>query len=115
MNSETDKPSANGNNGRDAATGRFQPGNRFGRGNPYVARVAAWRRAFAQSVTPADITRVLGKLKEAAFAGESWAIKELLERALGRPPAFSEPELVERFERLEAQVLQTIENRRGFL
>ena len=107
-------PITNRSNGRDAK-GRFRRGNPGGPGSPYVRQVAAWRAAFAKSVTPADITSVIEKLKEAAVAGESWAIHELLERALGRPPAFSEPEIVERLEKLEAQVLESLETRRGLL
>lgn len=81
-----DVPSANGGNGliRDAK-GRFLPGNCGGPGNPNARSVATWRQALASSVSAADVAEVTAKLLEAAKAGEPWAIRELLDRCLGKP------------------------------
>jgi hypothetical protein len=83
---EGTSPSTNGGNGggRDAH-GRFTRGNSGGPGNPHVKSVAAWRSALARVILPADIEAVLRKLLECAKAGEPWAIKELLDRCLGKP------------------------------
>ncbi len=82
-------PLANGENGRAVRDdrGRFRPGNRaaVGRGNPHADRVHAWRAALAATVTEDDLRAVIGKLVEAAKAGKPWAIRELLDRCLGKP------------------------------
>ena len=78
---------ANGANGlaeRDSK-GRFLPGNPGGPGNPQARNVATWRKALAASVSPEDVAEVATKLTEAAKAGEPWAIRELLDRCLGKP------------------------------
>ena len=81
-------PSTNGDNGlpevRDAK-GRFVPGNPGGPGNPQARNVAAWRGALASAVSAEDIAEVTGKLIEEAKAGEPWAVRELLDRCLGKP------------------------------
>ena len=48
------------------------------------SRVTSWRRAFTRSVTAADVTKAMQKLLDAVDNGESWAIKELLDRTLGK-------------------------------
>ena len=83
-------PSTNRPNGRDAR-GRFTKGNPGGPGNPHVAAVAKWRTALVETVTAADLRRVIRKLVESAEAGEPWAIRELLDRTLGRPTQPPEP------------------------
>lgn len=88
---EGTSPSTNGGNGGDRdARGRFTSGNSGGPGNPHVKAVAAWRSALTRVVSPADIEAVLRKLLECAKAGEPWAIKELLDRCLGKPRAEAE-------------------------
>ena len=57
-----------------------------------------WRATLASSVTEADIADVVRALVKAAKAGESWAVRELLDRTLGRP---LEADLIERLEALE--------------
>jgi hypothetical protein len=52
-----------------------------------------------QSVTEEDMQTVMRTLVEAAKSGEPWAVKELLDRTLGRPV---EADLIERLEALEA-------------
>jgi len=65
--------------------GRFLPGNPGGPGNPHVAAVGAWRKALVEAVTPEDVGAVTRKLVAKAKEGESWAVKELFDRCLGRP------------------------------
>lgn len=81
-------PSPNGDNGlaetRDSK-GRFLPGNPGGPGNPQARNVATWRKALADAVSAEDITEVAQRLLDAAKAGEPWAVRELLDRLLGKP------------------------------
>lgn len=79
-------PSTNGGNGGDRdAHGRFTRGNSGGPGNPHIKAVAAWRSALVRVVSPKDIEAVIKKLLECAKAGEPWAVRELLDRCLGKP------------------------------
>ena len=83
---KTETPSTNGDNGdgRDAR-GRFTPGNPGGPGNPYVRVVASWRNAFVSEVSPDDVGAVIRALVAAAKRGEPWAVREVLDRCLGKP------------------------------
>ena len=96
-------PSPNGRDGR----GRFATGWRGGPGNPYAAAVGAWRRALTATLTVDDMTAVYRALIDAAKRGEPWAVRELLDRTLGRPV---EADLIERLESLESAMLQQGEN-----
>jgi hypothetical protein len=73
--------------------GRFRPGNTGGPGNPYAKRTAKLRTALLRAVKPEDIEAAVAKLVEKAKAGELPAIKELLDRCLGRPKETVEQEL----------------------
>ncbi len=73
-------PSPNGRTSR----GRFTVGNPGGPGNPYARRVAALREALLASVTEADIKAVARALVARARDGEVPAVRELLDRLLGR-------------------------------
>ena len=68
---------------RDAA-GRWLAGNPGGSGNPHAAAVARWRSALVATVSADDVRAVVLRLIDAARAGEPWAVKELLDRTLGR-------------------------------
>ena len=68
------------------ALGRFAPGWRGGPGNPYASMVARWRRELYACVTDEDIRQVMRVLVDAAKAGSPWAINELLNRLVGKPP-----------------------------
>ena len=86
--SVAETPLPNGDNGlaetRDSK-GRFLPGNPGGPGNPQARNVATWRQALADTVSAADVAQVTQKLVAAAKAGEPWAIREVLDRCLGKP------------------------------
>ena len=84
MESSQSTPSTNGSNGRDSQ-GRFLPGNAGGPGNPHAAAVGKWRSALARAVTPEDLEEAIRAMVDLAKAGESWAVRELLNRCLGRP------------------------------
>lgn len=90
-------PSTNGANGRDAR-GRFAVGNAGGPGNPHAARVGQLRAALLDAVTPADVRAIVSALVEQAKAGDVRAIREVLDRTLGKPV---EADFVERLDALE--------------
>jgi hypothetical protein len=100
-------PSPNGGNGRNNR-GQFAPGNGGGPGNPYAAAVGRLRSALLKAVTAKDIEAVAKALIEKAKSGDVPAIRELLDRILGRPV---EADLLERLEALEKLVPDQIERR----
>ena len=77
-------PSSNGSNGRQPG-GQFGLGNHFGRGNPNAGRVAHLRRAMLNAISAEDITAITSKLVEQAKTGDLNAIREVLNRTVGRP------------------------------
>ena len=68
------------------ALGRFAPGWKGGPGNPYASQVARWRHELYACVTDEDIRQVMRALVDSAKAGQPWAIHELLNRLVGKPP-----------------------------
>lgn len=74
-------PSTNGRTPR----GQFAKGNPGGPGNPYARRTAALRSALLDAVTEADIRAIAKALVKRARDGEVPAVRELLDRLLGRP------------------------------
>ena len=77
-------PLENGNNGRNGK-GRFLPGNRaaVGHVDPNTLRLRAWRKVMLE-VEPEALRKVLAVLVAEAEAGEPWAVRELLDRTLGK-------------------------------
>ena len=55
-----------------------------GPGNPAAHRAARLRALVAECVTDDDLRAVIGKLLEMAKAGDGMAIRELLDRLLGK-------------------------------
>ncbi|MEX0774744.1 MAG: hypothetical protein WD042_03410 [Phycisphaeraceae bacterium] len=102
-------PSPNGPNGgaRDPATGRFQPGWKGGPGNPYAKKVAALRSALIGALAPKDMAAIVKALIAKAKEGDVPAIRELLDRTLGKP---QEADLIERIEQLENDLKERIEH-----
>jgi len=78
--------------------GRFAPGNRGGPGNPHGATVAKLRAAILAAVTPEDIDAIIRALVHRAKGGDMAAIKELLDRAIGRP---TDADVASRIDQLE--------------
>lgn len=93
-------PSPNGSNGR-GNRGRFALGNKGGPGNPYASAVGKLRAALLRAVSEKDLAAVARALVDKAKAGDLAAIRELLDRILGRP---IEADLLERLEALERAV-----------
>lgn len=79
-------------------SGRFLPGNQGGPGNPHAAQVSRLRAELLRAVTPEDMREVIRALVGLAKSGDVRAIKELLDRVLGKPV---EADLVARIEELE--------------
>ena len=78
-------PEAPSADGRDGRTGRFLAGNRAGRGNPQARRVAALRAVLLREVTGDDLRAVVRALIDKAKRGDVAAIREVLDRAVGKP------------------------------
>jgi hypothetical protein len=79
--------STGGNRGdQDPATGRFLHGNAIGKrgGNPQLRRLGAAQAAVRRATRPADVVKVLDKLRDAALAGDVAAAGVWLRRVLGR-------------------------------
>lgn len=91
-------PSPNGRDGR----GRFAAGNTGGPGNPQGATVERMRHALLSAVTEDDLRAIAATLTRNAKAGDLAAVKELLNRVLGRP---ADSDTLARLERLEAALL----------
>ena len=79
-------PSPNGSNGRTAG-GQFAVGNAGGPGNPHGRRVEQLRAGLLDAVTDDDLRAIVSKLVEMAKGGDLPAMKEVLDRTLGKPPA----------------------------
>ena len=85
-------------NGR-GTNGRFAPGNPGGPGNPHAGSVSKLRAAILRAVDEGDIEAIIKKLVQQARSGDLPAVKELLDRCVGKP---STGDLIERIEALEA-------------
>ncbi len=82
------EPLPKGEKGDRDTRGRFTSGHRApGPGNPFAKRVAELRKALLDAVTPEDIDAIARKLVEKAKAGDVVAVKELLDRCIGKAPA----------------------------
>lgn len=85
-------------NGR-GKNGRFTLGNPGGPGNPHAGSVSKLRAAILRSVDEGDIEAIIKQLVQQARSGDLPAVKELLDRCVGKP---STGDLIERIEALEA-------------
>lgn len=87
-----EKPSANGDNGRDAR-GRFAEGNPGGPGNPHAGQVAKLRSALLDAVSATDVEEIIQGVLKRAKEGDLRAAKMLLDYSIGRPrPAAELPD-----------------------
>ncbi len=77
-------PSTNGSNGR-LHGGQFGPGNRFGKGNPRINRLAANHQALLDCLTADEVTALARRLYDFAMAGDVRAAEYLLNRLCGKP------------------------------
>lgn len=98
----TTEPIANGENGR-GADGRFQPGNAGGPGNPFARRTAELRRTLLGAVSDDDLRAIVAKLVERAKTGDMAAIREVLDRLIGKPGESANPDHIDRQSRTLAE------------
>jgi hypothetical protein len=91
------QPSPNGTNGRDR-NGKFTPGNRVGKGNPFAAECARLRSAMIQAVSDDDVSTIIKAVVAKARNGDLAAAALVLDRVLGRPAPH---DLATRIDRLE--------------
>ena len=79
--------------------GRFALGNRCGRGNPLAGRAAKIRAVLLEALTEEDAKAIAERLIEMAKSGDLAAVRELLDRTVGK---CVQADLLERIEALEA-------------
>ena len=68
-----------------SANGRFQKGNPGGPGNPFAARVMAYRRALMDAVSEEDLQGIARTMVKFAQAGDVAAAKLIIDRTAGKP------------------------------
>ena len=88
--------------------GRFQKGNKLGKGNPLAGRAAKIRALLLSSVSDDDIATIAAALIAKARGGDLLFIRELLDRIVGRT---STSDLLERIESLEAAAAKLLEGK----
>lgn len=93
-------PSTHGTDGKDSR-GRFAAGNKLGRGNPLAGRAAQIRAVLLRKLTPKQAEQIADKLISQAKSGDLAAIRELLDRTIGKPTS---QELLERIEQVEQEL-----------
>ncbi len=88
------QPSPNGQSATSGRTsnGRFALGNPGGPGNPHGRRSAWLREQLLEAVSDRDMQAVVRALVSKAKAGDIAAIRELLNRVLGRVPEYGDGE-----------------------
>lgn len=77
-------PLPDGGNGRDPKTGRFTNGNPGGPGNPHNKRVLHFRNLIQKATTDDQVKKIWSKLLQEAEAGKPWAVREALDRLIGK-------------------------------
>lgn len=95
-----DRPSTHGADGKDVE-GRFAKGNKLGKGNPLAGRAAKIRAVLLKKLTPTEAESIADVLIKQAKSGDLAAIRELLDRTIGKP---AQAEILERLEALEERV-----------
>ena len=78
-----------------AADGTFAPGNKFGPGNPFARKCAAFRAALMEAVTEQDIKDIAAKLRDDAKAGDKAAVKLLFQYVIGKPQPAVDPDTLD--------------------
>jgi hypothetical protein len=69
---------------KPAGPHRFKPGNAGGPGNPHAGKVQQLRAALYECTTREDMIAVWTQLKNLALGGDLAAIKEFLDRTVGK-------------------------------
>lgn len=84
--------------GERGSNGKFAKGNKGGPGNPYARKVAEFRNLIFETVTPDDLKAIIRSLVEKAKEGDTYAIKELFSRSMGKPVDSPHPDELDRHE-----------------
>ena len=92
--------------GRDPKTGRFEKGWKGGPGNPHGGRSARFRSMLLSKVTDQHLEEALEALMEQVRQGNISAIRELLDRVIGKSVA---NDVLERLDDMESK-LSTLGN-----
>ncbi|MBP7936333.1 MAG: hypothetical protein KA354_16965 [Phycisphaerae bacterium] len=101
------QPSTRAVHGTDRdAGGKFLPGNRVAKGNPFAKKVAALRSVLLRTVKASDLKEMVRKLVSAAKDGDTVAAREVLNRLLG--PAI-QVDILQRLEDVEARLSGGVE------
>lgn len=85
--------------------GRFTPGNKVARGNPHYRRAMILRRALLEAVDEDDLKEAVRVLVAKAKQGDVVAIRELLDRTIGKAAPL---DLLARLDELEVQVAERL-------
>lgn len=80
-----DDPVSDGADGRDARTGRFAAGNKYGKGNPRMVQLARLRDQLRSAATTRRVRAILDGLLADAETGDQQARRLVLEYVIGRP------------------------------
>lgn len=75
-------PASNGSEGRDAANGQFVKG--WKGGGRKAGPQPRYKELMLRCVTEEAFEEILTKVIDAAKDGEAWALKEILDRTLGK-------------------------------
>jgi hypothetical protein len=94
------QPKPTGVSGR-SKDGQFTAGNKFGSGNPCNKKAQQLRNSLLQTVTEDDLISITKTLISMARNGNLVAIREVLDRALGKPTASIEVTAGEAREQIE--------------
>lgn len=65
--------------------GKFAPGNKMSRGNPFTKRQALYRIEFAKAITPLQMQAFAQRMYELAMLGEMQAARIVCDYLLGKP------------------------------
>lgn len=90
------------------ARGRFAKGNKLGRGNPLAGRAAKIRATLLKSLTPQKAKEIAEALIKQASTGDMAAIRELLDRTIGKP---AQADVIERLDALERLLEEIVAQR----
>ncbi len=77
-------PLPDGSNGQDSK-GRFAPGNKLGKGNPYNKRAQELRTLFVAELSDDRMKKIAVKVIRMAIKGDMEAIREVFLRVFGKP------------------------------
>jgi hypothetical protein len=97
----SDAPSTNGPNGGRASNGRFAPGNRLGRGNPFNKRQCELRAALFKAVDNENMELAAKAILDKAKRGNVVAFRELADRLMGKAVP---SDILDRLAAIEAHV-----------